>query len=97
MITVKENTDGLFYIKGKLTHASCVALKNMLEEKSAKYDTVVLDCSDLLTIDAGGLGVLVLLSIFLKGKNRSLYLKKTHGQPLHMIQFLQLERFFIGV
>jgi len=97
MITVQENTDGLFYIKGGLTHASCVALKDLIEKKIEKYDTIVLDCSELISIDAGGLGVLTLLSIFLKSKGRALYLKELNGQPLHMINFLELKPFFIGV
>jgi len=97
MITVQENTDGLFYIKGGLTHASCIALKDLIEKKLERYDTVVLDCSDLVSIDAGGIGVLTLLSMFVKSKDRVLHLKNLNGQPLHLIKFLELQSFFIGV
>jgi hypothetical protein len=51
----------------------------------------------LISIDAGGIGVLTLLSMFTKSKGKTLYLKELNGQPLQMINFLELQKFFIGV
>jgi len=57
-------------------------------------NTVNLNCENLRELDAGGLGMLVMIYIHLKKRGKMLRLKNLSGQPKNLLIALDIYHFF---
>lgn len=62
--------------------------------KDIEGDTVTINCKELKSLDAGGLGVIVLVYIYLKKNGKRLNLQNLSEQPKNLLIALDIYSFF---
>lgn len=98
-IRTKQDDGGVHLaISGRLDALTVHELRATFDDvAAARPRRVVIDFAELMLLDSSGVGAVVSLYKRVKTQNGTVVIVRAHGQPLLVLQSLELDRVFSAV
>ncbi len=96
MVVTKSvcNSHLMLSVEGYFTASNIVSARQTFEQVPLEVDnTLLFDLSKTELIDSSGIGMLVFIFKRIKHRKQSMVLLGLHGQPRHLFNKLQIDRF----
>jgi anti-anti-sigma factor len=93
MKIIKEGKSMTFLPEGEVKLINQGMLKNeIVDNISLDFDDFIIDMSEVTFIDSSGIGMLLYIYTFLKGKDKNLMLKSVPAETLRILKLAVIDK-----